>query len=93
MIRSKGICYFDDEPDKCYLFEQAGIQKSIKDAGLWYATMPKDELALMMLQDPNLARDWDEVYGDRMIKIVFIGQHMDKEAICAALDECISARG
>ena len=93
VIRSKGICYFDDEPDKCYLFEQAGIQKSIKDAGLWYATMPKDELALMMLQDPNLARDWDEVYGDRMIKIVFIGQHMDKEAICAALDECISARG
>lgn len=93
VIRSKGICYFDDEPDKCYLFEQAGIQKSIKDAGLWYATMPKDELALMMIQDPNLARDWDEVYGDRMIKIVFIGQHMDKEAICAALDECISARG
>ena len=90
VIRSKGICYFDDEPDKCYLFEQAGIQKSIKDAGLWYATMPKDELALMMLQDPNLARDWDEVYGDRMIKIVFIGQHMDKEAICAALDECLS---
>ena len=90
VIRSKGICYFSDEPDKCYLFEQAGLQKSIKDAGLWYATMPADELGAMMLQDPKLAQDWDELYGDRMIKIVFIGQHMDKEAICAALDECLS---
>lgn len=90
VIRSKGICYFSDEPDKCYLFEQAGLQKSIKDAGLWYATMPADELGAMMLQDPKLAQDWDELYGDRMIKIVFIGQHMDKDAICAALDECLS---
>ncbi len=89
VIRAKGICYFDDEPDKCYLFEQAGLQKSIKDAGLWFATMPADELADMMRQDPNLARDWDPLYGDRMIKLVFIGQHMDKEAIAAELDSCI----
>ena len=89
VIRAKGICYFDDEPDKCYLFEQAGLQKSIKDAGLWFATMPDDELADMMCQDPNLARDWDEKYGDRMIKIVFIGQHMDKEGIAADLDNCL----
>lgn len=89
VIRAKGICYFDDEPDKCYLFEQAGLQKSIKDAGLWFATMPADELADMMRQDPNLARDWDPQYGDRMIKLVFIGQHMDKDAIAADLDSCI----
>ncbi|HBH21211.1 MAG TPA: cobalamin biosynthesis protein CobW [Rikenellaceae bacterium] len=90
VIRAKGLCYFSDEIDKCYLFEQAGIQKSIKDAGLWYATMPKDELAEMMLKDPNLARDWDKEYGDRMIKIVFIGQHMDQDAICRDLDKCLA---
>jgi len=89
VIRAKGLCYFSDETDKCYLFEQAGVQKSIKDAGLWYATMPKEELAEMMLKDPNLSRDWDEEYGDRMIKIVFIGQHMDKDAICEDLDRCL----
>ncbi len=89
VIRAKGLCYFSDETDKCYLFEQAGVQKSIKDAGLWYATMPKEELAEMMLKDPTLSRDWDEEYGDRMIKIVFIGQHMDKDAICEALDRCL----
>ena len=85
VIRAKGLCYFSDETDKCYLFEQAGVQKSIKDAGLWYATMPKEELAEMMLKDPTLSRDWDEEYGDRMIKIVFIGQHMDKDD----LDRCL----
>lgn len=89
VIRAKGLCYFSDETDKCYLFEQAGVQKSIKDAGLWYATMPKEELAEMMLKDPTLSRDWDEEYGDRMIKIVFIGQHMDKDAICEDLDRCL----
>lgn len=89
VIRAKGLCYFSDETDKCYLFEQAGVQKSIKDAGLWYATMPKEELAEMMLKDPTLSRDWDEEYGDRMIKIVFIGQHMDKDAICEDLDSCL----
>lgn len=91
IIRAKGICYFGDEPDKCYLFEQAGLQKSIKDAGLWFATMPEDELADMMHRDQNLARDWDPKYGDRMIKLVFIGQHMDKEGIAASLDSCLTA--
>ncbi len=93
VIRAKGICYFDDEPDKCYLFEQAGLQKSIKDAGLWFATMPDDELADMMRRDPKLAEDWDPEYGDRMIKIVFIGQHMDKEGIAADLDNCLKPIG
>ena len=89
IIRAKGICYFDSDYDKCYLFEQAGKQVSMQDTGLWYATMPKDELAAMMIEDPTLARDWDPVYGDRMEKLVFIGQHLDKEAIKSALDACL----
>ena len=89
VIRAKGICYFNDEKDMCYLFEQAGKQVSIRQAGQWFATMPKDELALMMERDPALKADWDEQYGDRMQKIVFIGQHMDKEQIIKALDDCL----
>jgi len=89
IIRAKGVCYFTDDTDKCYLFEQAGVQKSLKDAGLWYATMEKEELAGMMLRDPSLARDWDPKWGDRMEKIVFIGQHLDKEAITKELDSCL----
>ena len=89
IIRAKGICYFADKPDQCYLFEQAGRQKSIKEAGLWFATMPEDELQDMMSRDRNLRRDWDPEYGDRMQKIVFIGQHLDKDALAELMDSCL----
>ncbi len=89
IIRAKGICYFTDEPDTCFIFEQAGKQVSLKDAGQWYATMPEAELRERMEWDKGLQRDWDDVYGDRMQKLVFIGQHLDKEAIIKALDFCL----
>lgn len=89
VIRAKGVCYFSDNRDMSYLFEQAGKQKSIKEAGLWYATAPADELAELMKQEPGLMRDWDPEYGDRMQKIVFIGQKMDKDQIIKLLDDCL----
>ena len=89
VIRAKGLCYFSDEPDKCCLFEQAGRQKSLRDAGLWYAAMPADELEEQLRRDAQLRRDWDPVYGDRMQKIVFIGQHLDKAGIAALMDSCL----
>ena len=89
IIRCKGMCYFSDEYDMCYLFEQAGRQFNLKQAGEFYATMPKEELMQMMAHDPILRRDWDEQYGDRMQKLVFIGQHIDREAISKALDDCL----
>ena len=89
IIRCKGMCYFEEEYDMCYLFEQAGKQFDLKQAGTFYATMPKEELMQLMARDPMLQRDWDEHYGDRMQKLVFIGQHMDRHAIEAALDACL----
>lgn len=89
VIRAKGVCYFTDEPDMCYLFEQAGKQKTIRQAGKFYATMPENELKRMLDTDPTLRRDWDETYGDHMQKIVFIGQNLDKEEITRLLDECL----
>ena len=89
VIRAKGICWFVSEPDTCYLFEQAGKQVSLRDSGQWYATMPDEELWEFMQRNPDLQRDWDDHYGDRMQKIVFIGQNLDREAIAAALDKCL----
>ncbi|MCQ2960321.1 MAG: GTP-binding protein [Bacteroidales bacterium] len=89
IIRAKGVCYFSDEPDMSYLFEQAGVQKKLTQAGLWFATAPKEEFDKMVEQEPGLLRDWDETYGDRMEKIVFIGQKMDKEQITKDLDDCL----
>ena len=89
VIRAKGMCYFRSEQHLCYVFEQAGRQFSLKNAGQWYATMPKDQLRRLMEAEPQLLKDWDEQYGDRMQKIVFIGQKMDREAIEAELDKCL----
>lgn len=89
VIRAKGVCYFDQNTDMSYLFEQAGKQKKLTEAGQWYATAPKEELEEFMRMDPGLRRDWDETYGDRMQKIVFIGQNMDKEQIERDLDACL----
>ena len=89
VIRTKGVCYFSHNRDMSFLFEQAGRQKQIKEAGLWYATAPEEDLIELMRQEPGLLRDWDEKYGDRMIKLVFIGQHLDKAALTKALDDCL----
>lgn len=89
VIRAKGLCYFSDNTDMSCLFEQAGKQIMLREAGQWYATAPEDELIRMMRQDPTIMKDWDPHYGDRMQKIVFIGQNMDKEQICKDLDTCL----
>lgn len=92
VIRAKGICYFSDNTDMSYLFEQAGVQKKLTEAGQWYATAPEDELQRMLATEPGLMRDWDPGYGDRMQKIVFIGQNLDKKAITEALDSCLEEK-
>ena len=89
VIRCKGICYFEDEMQTCYVFEQAGKQVGLRNAGRWYATMPKDELKTFLEENPGVKRDWDEKYGDRMQKLVFIGRNMDKKAITDELAKCV----
>ncbi|WP_300901475.1 GTP-binding protein [uncultured Bacteroides sp.] len=89
VIRTKGVCYFSHNRDMSYLFEQAGVQKQLTEAGLWYATAPEEDLAELKRQEPGLMRDWDPEYGDRMQKLVFIGQHLDKEQLARDLDECL----
>lgn len=90
IIRAKGLCYFKSEDHICYLFEQAGKQFSLKNCGQWYATMPKDQLERLLEAQPEIKAEWDEVYGDRMQKLVFIGQKLDKNALKAELDKCLT---
>jgi len=88
VIRAKGMCWFSDEPDACYLFEQAGRQFNLRGIGQWFATMPEDELRRQLEVDVTLQRDWDDQYGDRMQKLVFIGQHLNTQFLREALDAC-----
>ena len=90
VVRAKGMCYFDDEKETCYLFEQSGKQFNITNAGQWYATMPADELKDFLEKNPDIKKDWDPEVGDRMQKIVFIGQNLDRKAIEKELDSCLA---
>lgn len=90
IIRAKGICYFKQNPNMSYLFEQAGIQKKLTEAGQWFCTAPDDELAEILDREPSILNDWDDEYGDKMQKIVFIGQNIDKEKLIAQLDACLA---
>lgn len=90
IIRAKGLVYFAHNTDMSYIFEQAGVQKKLTEAGYWYATAPKEELRQLKEMDPNIEKDWDPVYGDRMIKLVFIGQNLDRKALTEALDACLA---
>lgn len=90
VIRCKGLCYFADERDMCYVFEQAGSQVSLRNAGQWYASMPEDELEEFKKNNPDALKNWDAEYGDRMQKLVFIGQDMNRKEIESLLDECLA---
>lgn len=89
VIRTKGLCWFSDNPDMSFLFEQAGRQLQLREAGMWYASAPQEELRNLAAADPSILRDWDARYGDRMQKLVFIGRNLDKESIIADLDSCL----
>ena len=90
IVRAKGMCYFKGEEHMCYLFEQAGRQVSMHQAGQWYATMPEEELKPILARDSRLQDDWDPKYGDRMQKIVFIGIHMDIDDLREKLLACLT---
>lgn len=87
IIRTKGVLYFSHNRDMSLLFDQAGSQKNLREAGLWFATAPENEIEMLKLSEPGLAQDWDPIYGDRMIKLVFIGRNIDREALQNKLDE------
>lgn len=89
IIRAKGVLWFADESESSYVFEQAGKQVQAYCVGEWVASYPKDEQEMIRRQNPAIEKDWDERYGDRVVKLVFIGQNMDKENIIETLDKCI----
>ena len=88
VIRCKGLVWFKQDDEMSYLFEQAGKQLSLSEAGYWLATAPKEELDQMIKHNPEILKDWDNEVGDRITKLVFIGQNMDKNQIFEDLKNC-----
>ena len=89
IIRTKGLLWFSDERSESYLFEQAGKQASAQNFGRWFAAESKAEQQRILEENPQLQKIWDEKYGDRIIRLVFIGQHMDKKKIIQVMNDCL----
>ena len=89
VIRTKGMVWVSEQPDVCYLLEQAGAQRVFIDNGPFVASLPADEQARVLEENPGIMARWDEKCGDRQILLVFIGRNMDQPAIEAALDACL----
>ena len=89
IIRTKGLLWFSDERSESYLFEQAGKQASAQNFGRWFAAESKAEQQRILAENPQLQKIWDEKYGDRIIRLVFIGQHMDKKKIIQVMKDCL----
>lgn len=89
VIRCKGVLWFSNEPEIGYIFEQAGKQIQAYESGQWIASAPRHERKQLLKENPDVAKEWDEKYGDRMIKLVFIGKNMDKKSIIEKLDNCL----
>ena len=89
IIRCKGIMWFEDEPDMAWLFETSGRQIQASGTGKWIASAPQQEMDELLEQNPHIAADWDETYGDRMIKLCIIGKDLDREKIAKDLDVCL----
>ena len=90
VIRAKGLVWFANDYDMSYLFEQAGKQMKLTEAGFWLATAPKDELEKMLKEAPEALQEWNEKVGDRMIKLVFIGKNMDKKKIIDEMNSLLA---
>ena len=90
VIRAKGLFWIKEDPDTAYIFEQSGKQKTAMDDGKWIACYPEIQKKMILKANPDIAKAWHPVYGDRINKIVFIGKNMDKKAIIKALDNCLA---
>ena len=90
IIRSKGVIWFSDEEEMAYVLETSGRQISAGYSGNWLASCPKEEQEKVLAEEPEMKKDWDPEVGDRMIKLVIIGRHLDKEQITKDLDNCLA---
>ncbi|WP_438449079.1 GTP-binding protein [Gorillibacterium sp. sgz5001074] len=89
IVRAKGMVWLATRNEMAQSFSQAGPSIMFGPAGYWAAAAPKEELKVMLEEDPELRESWHPQYGDRCTRVVFIGMDMDRMEIVRMLDECL----
>ncbi len=90
VIRSKGFVWFREQPEIVYIFEQCGKQLSLQAASKWVAAMPERDRKQVLRDYPEIAESWNEKYGDRLNRVVFIGQGIHEEDIRSELVKALT---
>lgn len=92
IIRSKGLFWLADRPDDALNFSQAGGSSRLEPAGVWWSSMSYDQrLAYSDFRENQslIESKWHKDFGDRETELVFIGQHIDKNALILQLENCL----
>jgi G3E family GTPase len=92
IIRSKGLFWLASRANQALVWSSAGGSCKADNAGVWWASMTfsqRTNNASFNENKDQIESDWDALYGDRKIELVFIGQHLDKEGIIDQLNTCL----
>ncbi|WP_370225035.1 GTP-binding protein [Cytobacillus sp.] len=89
IVRAKGFFWLASRNDMAGLLSQAGPSITLQGAGEWIAALPEAEKNKILKEEPELLDRWDNVFGDRMTELVFIGMGMKNEEIESRLDDCL----
>jgi G3E family GTPase len=88
VVRSKGFFWTAGADDLIYEYGQAGRAARVTVAGEWVASRPEVERELYRMNHSDA--DWDDRWGDRETRLVFIGTKLDESALTDALDDCLA---
>ncbi|MXV61305.1 GTP-binding protein [Natronorubrum sp. JWXQ-INN-674] len=89
LIRAKGFFWSAGREDVAMGIDKAGTSVRAGPSGQWLATLPEAQREQYFAARPGLEDDWDEEWGDRMTRLVFIGREFDHDALIDRLDDCL----
>ncbi|RAV04979.1 GTP-binding protein [Paenibacillus sp. YN15] len=89
VVRSKGILWLATRNNMAVSFSQAGVSRQLAPAGLWVASLTEEERVSYFGKDYPKTPDWDDQWGDRVTRLVFIGIDMNRDEIVRSLDTAL----
>lgn len=93
VVRAKGFFWLASRPAFVGVLETAGSIRRTRALGRWFAAVPR----AARTDDPSTLERvralWHPRFGDRRQELVFIGPHLEHEALRARLEGCLLGAG
>ncbi|WP_117367041.1 CobW family GTP-binding protein [Natrarchaeobaculum sulfurireducens] len=89
IVRAKGFFWSAGREDVAMGLDKAGTSVRAGPSGQWLATLPAAQREQYFAARPGLEDDWDDEWGDRMTRLVFIAREFDEAGLIDRLDDCL----